>query len=106
MPTKAPHRSKPTQTRIRSGLVLFLALCPLPRTSRAGDAPAAPAGDAVLHLKNGGYVPGVLNPSEELGLIRWQSPSFAAPFVFGTGAVNAIHFPVPATLPRPEGEYC
>lgn len=102
MPTNPSRRSRASLPHIILALASWLSW----PSARAEDRAAVPPGEAVLHLKNNGQVPGVLNPSEEPGLIRWQSTSFAAPFAFSTGAVNAIQFSVPASLPRPEGEYC
>jgi thiol-disulfide isomerase/thioredoxin len=99
------RRSWTARLRVGSALVLATWLCASYPSLRADDAPTASRA-AVLHLRNGGYVPGGLLPAEEPGLVHWQSPSFAAPFVFSSGLVNAIHFPVPATLPAPSGEYC
>ena len=63
---------------------------------RAADEPAARPAEAVLHLTNGGFVPGALDrPRTEPGLLRWQCPSFAAPFEFAIDGVNSVHFPVP-----------
>jgi thiol-disulfide isomerase/thioredoxin len=76
----------------------------------AGTSTAVlPAGDhplAVLHLVNGGQTPGALVPSDDPELLRWQSPAFVSPFAFTWNAVSAVHFPVPAELPKPKGEFC
>src|SRR5271165_6922710 len=71
--------------------------------SAAADTPAGSARSTVLHLTNGGYVPGELSPSSQPGLLRWQSNQFRAPFDFALTAVNAVHFPVLASLPEPTG---
>jgi thiol-disulfide isomerase/thioredoxin len=70
------------------------------------DTPTAASEPAVLFLRNGGFVPGSLATSGQPGLIRWQPSSFTAAFEFSCGTFNAIHFPVPATLPKPVGDYC
>src|SRR3954451_720396 len=106
MPTIPAQRPGPTPLRFSSGLFLISVACPMQQALRARDEPVARPAEAVLHLKNGGYMPGSLIPAEEPGLIRWQSSSFAVPLAFGTGGVNAVHFPVPSSLPRPEGDYC
>jgi peroxiredoxin len=62
--------------------------------------------NAVLHLANGGFVGGVLLSSESSEFLRWQSPKFVKPFEFATSCVTAVHYPVPATPPKPVGEYC
>src|SRR3954449_11582953 len=106
MPTISLQRPRATRLRVFSGLFLIIATWTMPQALRAGDEPVASPGDAVLHLKNGGYLPGSLMPAAEPGLIRWQCSSFAVPLAFGTGGVNAVHFPVPSSLPRHEGDYC
>src|SRR5262245_20532800 len=73
-------------------------------------AAAATAGDptasAVLHLTNGGFVPGELRGSEDPKALRWRSPFFAQPLDFPLGGVNAVQYAVPAPPPKPLGEYC
>ena len=60
--------------------------------------------EAVLHLTNGGYVPGELVPAERAGRCFAGKPtSFVAPFDFALAGVNAVHFPVPASLPGADG---
>ncbi|WP_165219863.1 TlpA family protein disulfide reductase [Aquisphaera insulae] len=72
----------------------------------AADGPAAGPGPAVLHLANGGFAAGELRPSNDPKAIRWQAAALVAPLDFGLPAVNAIHFPTPEKLPRPEADYC
>ena len=61
----------------------------------------------VLHLTNGGFVPGELVPSSEPDVLRWQADAFVAPFDFALGAVNAVHFPDSRrSFPEPTGDYC
>ncbi len=61
---------------------------------------------AILHLYNGGYVPGTPIASSRPDVIRWQSAAFTSPFDVPLTAVTAVHFSVPAELPRPSGDYC
>jgi len=72
----------------------------------AGAAPPVDPPSAVLHLTNGGFVRGELAASSQPDLIRWQSTAFTAPFDLPLKAVTAVHFSVPAELPRPSGDYC
>jgi thiol-disulfide isomerase/thioredoxin len=72
----------------------------------AALAAAEPAGRSVLHLRDGGFVPGSLGGSGEPSLVRWQSPFFARPLDFPLGGVVAVHATVPGELPKPTGEYC
>ena len=60
----------------------------------------------MLHLANGGFAPGELVPSSESNRVRWQADSFVTPFDFALAGVTAVHFPIPAELPRPVGDYC
>jgi thiol-disulfide isomerase/thioredoxin len=64
------------------------------------------ADDAVLHLTNGGFVPGVLKNSEQPSVLRWQSSWFTSPFEFSLAGVSAVQYAVPVKLPKPTGEYC
>ncbi|MBC7818657.1 MAG: TlpA family protein disulfide reductase, partial [Planctomycetaceae bacterium] len=61
---------------------------------------------AVLHLTNGGFVPGVLKGSEQPSVMRWQSTRFTQPFEFSLGGVTAVQYMIPSKLPKPTGEYC
>ncbi len=67
---------------------------------------AVGADDAVLHLTNGGFVPGELKSSEQPTVLRWQSTRFLRPFEFSLNGVAAVQFVIPSTLPKPTGEYC
>lgn len=64
------------------------------------------AADAVLHLTNGGFVPGELKSSEQPGVLRWQSSRFTSPFEFSVAGVSAVQYAIPPKLPKPTGEYC
>src|SRR5262245_39568885 len=64
------------------------------------------AGAADLHLRNAGNVPGELTQSDQPNVVRLQAKSFVTPFLFPLSGVSAIHFPVPAELPKPSGDYC
>src|SRR5262249_2306527 len=68
------------------------------------SSPFAVAAD--LHLRNGGFVPGELVDSDQPNLVRWQGKSFVLPFLFALSGFSAVHFPVPAELPKPSGDYC
>src|SRR5215469_15834691 len=72
----------------------------------AADAPAQPPSGAVIHLTDGGFATGELKDSARPGVLRWHATSFVAPFDIAISGVNAIHWPPPATLPKPDGEYC
>src|SRR5689334_20493814 len=67
---------------------------------------AEPSAPAVLHLTNGGFVPGELTGSEEPNEVRWRSPVFVDPLTFPLSAVQAVRYTVPADAPPPAGEYC
>ena len=60
---------------------------------------------SVLHLSNGDHISGRLVQPLEANGLGWQSTLFETPFNFPLDSVVAVHFPVPATLPRPEGTY-
>jgi peroxiredoxin len=59
-----------------------------------------------ITLFDGSTAPGELKDSETVATIRWQSRSFASPFEFALGSVNAIHYPAPAQPIKPAGELC
>jgi thiol-disulfide isomerase/thioredoxin len=84
----------PLRLCVESCLILLLCL------------PAFGADDAVLHLTNGGFVPGDLKGSDQPRVMRWQSSRFARPFEFSLAGVNAVQYVVPSKLPKPTGEYC
>src|SRR4051812_20963906 len=73
-------------------------------------AAAAPAGDpaagSVLHLANGGFVPGELRASEDPKVLPWRSPSFAQPLAFPLAVVTGVYYAVPPAPPQPRGEFC
>ena len=77
-----------------------------PSASSAADPPAAVARPAVLHLADGSFIPGDLVDSARPGVLRWQASAFVSPFEFPVDRINAIHWPPPAALPKPEGDYC
>ena len=61
---------------------------------------AASADRPVLHLANGGFVPGELKKSASPDVVRWQGTSFTLPFDFLRHAVNAVHYPRMAEPPN------
>src|SRR5271165_4162811 len=108
MPFTSARKTIPPRipaARMRAWL-LAVPLAWLFRTTVAAAAPPVDPPSAVLHLSNGGFVPGTLVASGQPDLIRWQSTAFTAPFDFPLKAVTAVHFAVPAELPRPTGDYC
>jgi peroxiredoxin len=85
------------------GLLVALIATPLLAAEPSHEAPVV---RGVLHLNNGGTVSGQLADSLDGDVLRWRSPAFASPFDFRTKGVDAIYFSLPATLPKPSGEYC
>ena len=67
---------------------------------------AVSADESVLHLKNGDFVPGKLLGSDQPTVFRWKSSSFEQSLDFSQEHIDAIHYSVPADLPKPQGEYC
>jgi thiol-disulfide isomerase/thioredoxin len=95
-------------TRSSNRLLLFFAagmIAPSGPVWAADDPPPA-ARVAVLHLANGDFVPGELRGSDDAGVLRWQSPLFTQPFDFILGGVSTVHYPPPAAMPKPAGDYC
>jgi thiol-disulfide isomerase/thioredoxin len=102
------HRPSSTLwTRLRglSRLMALAAACAGTVPARAGEPPADPAAGPVLHLADGGFVPGTFQDSDRPGTLRWQATPFTAPFDFEINAVSAVHLPVPAQPPRPGGDF-
>jgi thiol-disulfide isomerase/thioredoxin len=60
----------------------------------------------VLHLAGGAFTTGELKDCDRPSTLRWQATHFVTPFDFDLKAVNAVHYPSPAVLPRPAGDYC
>ena len=58
---------------------------------------------SVLHLTNGGFLPGELKSSEQPTVLRWQSTRFTQPFEFSLGGVTAVQYAIPPKLPKPTG---
>src|SRR5262245_23913926 len=97
-------RRPTTRTRTLRLSLLALAVAWRPGAAVAAEpAPGTPQG-SVLHLSNGGYVPGSLAESDRPGRLSWQGSAFASPFDFDIYNVNAVHCPVPANPPAPRGE--
>ncbi len=67
---------------------------------------ASSADNPVLHLTDGGFVPGELMKSARPEVVRWQATAFTQPFEFSRGAISAVHYPRAAETPKPVGEYC
>jgi peroxiredoxin len=87
---------------VRLGLATMIGLLATPAV-RAADPPYAAA---VLHLSDGSLAPGNLVDSVRSGVFRWQASDFVSPFEFPVSRVNAIHWPPPKNVPKPEGESC
>lgn len=103
-------RTNPSQGNIRAvWLVAFtcaVVTCGLTVTeANAADAPQRQA-RAAITLLDGSMATGELQDSENVAAIRWQARSFASPFEFALGAVNAIHYPPVAKPVKPTGELC
>ncbi len=66
---------------------------------------ASGAEPAVMHLMNGGYIPGELRASDDPKVLTWRSPFFADPLLFPLSAVKAVQYPAPAKPPQAAGAY-
>ena len=80
---------------------LLLGLLP-PRVAAGEPSRAAGGRSGVIELRDGSLLRGDFVPSAEEGHLLWQSPSFDGPFRLRLPAVNAVHFPVPATPATPD----
>jgi len=72
----------------------------------AGDAPPGPSPFAVLNLPSGSFAAGELRDSARPGVIRWQANGLVSPLEFPLSRLSAIHWPPPATWPKPGGDLC
>ncbi|MFM9964749.1 MAG: TlpA family protein disulfide reductase [Planctomycetaceae bacterium] len=88
--------------------ILAVIITPFVYISIAFGADAVPtdSSTSVLHLTNGGFIPGELKGSEQSTALRWQSSRFSQPFEFSLGGVTAVQYVIPSKLPKPTGEYC
>lgn len=71
----------------------------------ADDKPKT-AASSVLHLSDGSLLPGGLEDTARPGVLRWQATAFVSPFEFPVDRVSAIHWPLPTTAPKPDGDWC
>src|SRR5215471_9510106 len=93
--------------RVLSRVVLPLFVLGLSWICLAAPAPAAePGASCVLHLTNGGFIPGKLQGSDDPKVLRWRCPFFTRPLEFPLRVVNAVHYSVPAQPATPPGDYC
>jgi len=74
--------------------------------ARADGGSTGPPPAAILHLSDDSFAAGELDDSPRPGVLRWQAAAFVAPFEFPVSRVNAIHWPPPAALPKPAGDFC
>jgi peroxiredoxin len=103
---RRPASTTATHSRLRAAAAACLLALGLTASARSEDAPAPAPKGPVIHLTNGGHVPGDLKDSADPKVLRWQGSAFVAPFDFSLGAINSVHYPSPAELPKPAGDYC
>jgi thiol-disulfide isomerase/thioredoxin len=84
----------------------MLRFCVMVATAHLPAAIGAQSPPAVLHLRNGGHVPGQIVSCDQPNAVRWKSDLFAAPFLFPVDLLNTINFPIPPEIARPPGDYC
>jgi len=87
-------------------LALAASAAGLALAARAGDAPPGPPAPAELHLASGSSTAGELRDSTRPGVIRWQPNGRVSPLEFPLSRLSAIHWPAPATWPKPGGDLC
>jgi peroxiredoxin len=86
-------------------LVAVLSALPFGNGSAASAEEPAPA-SPMLNLTAGGYVAGELKDADRSDILRWQSPSFSAPFEFFLDRIRSVQWPALASRPAPKGDYC
>src|SRR4051794_28596990 len=89
----------------RLGFLVGVLVCVHPWLIPASATAADPTG-SVLHLADGGFVPGDLRGSEDPKVLPWRSPFFARPFAIPLAAVKGVYYAVPPAPPRPQGVFC
>ena len=97
-----PHRTRLWPSPLASLPGLALAIVATAGLARGDDPPPS---SPVLNLADGGFAPGEPADSADSDRLGWRSPAFVEPFDFSIGSVNAVHWPVPASPPRPTGAY-
>jgi thiol-disulfide isomerase/thioredoxin len=109
----AANPTGPVAAPVPARMILAVAAWPcLWLATAAAPCAAEPQGGAtagdvpVLHLADGGFVPGKLVDSDREGVLRWQGTPFVDPFDFDIDAVNTIHRPGPSGPPKPAGDFC
>ncbi len=101
------HSRLPSLRLTQLTLVLSLAAAWFAaRQAFAADPPVTSPAAAVLHLTDGNFLSGELKDSTKPGVIRWHATPFVSTFDFPVNAVNAIHWPPPATIAKPSADYC
>jgi thiol-disulfide isomerase/thioredoxin len=85
-------------------VVLVFVLSGVVTTRAAGSPAPAPAG-LVLHLANGGRVPGALLETDKAATVRWQGAHFASPFAFPLQAVSAVQSQSAGKPTKAEGDF-
>src|SRR5690348_15119340 len=92
------RRSRPTTPpRLVAAAAVCLAAA-LAAAARAGEPPATDA--PVLHLANGGFMPGEVKDVDRPGVLRWQGRDFTSPFEFALGAVGSVQWPPAPGAPK------
>jgi thiol-disulfide isomerase/thioredoxin len=99
----APNAAKVCLALLAGWLAGFLLQLPTPRV--AAEEPSRPAGAraGIVELRDGSLLRGDFALSADVSHLGWQSPSFDNPFQLRLPAVNAVHFPAPATPETPDG---
>jgi hypothetical protein len=85
----------------RLGLVAIVTL-----TALAGAHGDERAPSPIIHFTDGSFAAGELAESSRSGVFCWQASGFVSPFQFLVNRVNAIHWPPPASAPKPSGDFC
>jgi thiol-disulfide isomerase/thioredoxin len=93
--------------RVMSGVAFPLLLVGVSSSWLAAAGPAADRGaTASLHLVDGSFVAGELQPSPDPKVLRWRTPVFTQTLDVPLRAVNAVYYTNAGPLPKPPGEYC
>jgi hypothetical protein len=78
----------------------------LATAASAADQPKSSSPQPVLHLANGGSVPGEIRASTQPSVLRWHPASSGSRSEFAWTEVNAIEWPPPAAQPERTGDFC
>ncbi|RPI84661.1 MAG: hypothetical protein EHM42_07350, partial [Planctomycetaceae bacterium] len=83
----------------------FAVACLIALTCGVVTAAEPAAAPARLRLRDESSLLGFVAASPDPQVLRWQSPSFVAPFEFPLSRINGVHFPIDQGKVNPQGAF-